>query len=108
MKSAAQKVKPTVRAKPKTSLASSSRSNSLRKQNARALEGEGSYSATRDYNRHLARDLQLRDVDKSAAKARRALEGSEARELREAEEKGKRGPDSEQDDEQLPISDPLR
>lgn len=72
------------------------------------LEGEGSYSATRDYNRHLERDLQSRDVDKSAAKARQALEGSEARELREAEEKGKRGPESEQDEEQLPISDPLR
>jgi hypothetical protein len=73
------------------------------------LEGEGSYSATRDYNRHLERDLKSRDVGQSAVRARRALEGSEARSLRDAEEQGKRGPKSEiEDEEQVPISDPLK
>ncbi|HEX2880539.1 MAG TPA: hypothetical protein VHO25_13490 [Polyangiaceae bacterium] len=88
---------------------SAARGRSARKPGARSLEGEGSYSATRDYNRHLERDLKSRDVGQSATRARRALEGPEARELREAEEKGKRGPKSElQDEDKLPISDPLR
>jgi hypothetical protein len=76
----------------------------------RALEGEGSYSATRDYNRHLERDLKTRDVGQSAARARRALEGPEGRALREAEARGKRGlkSEAEEDEKQVPISDPLK
>jgi hypothetical protein len=53
--------------------------------------------------------LKSRDVAKSAANARRALAGPEARELRAAEEKGRRGPNSKpEDDDQIPISDPLQ
>jgi len=59
---------------------------------SKALEGEGSYTGTRDYNRHLKDDLKVRDVEKSAVKARRALEGDESIQLRDAEKKGKRGP----------------
>lgn len=109
MKSSPQKRNPTPAPKAKALSAPVSSSNLAGKRPTPGLEGEGSYSATRDYNRHLEQDLKSRDVSKSAAKARRALEGSEARELSEAEKKGKRGPDSErEDEEQLPISDPLR
>jgi hypothetical protein len=108
VKSSTQKHNPASRAKPKQSSAGSARGRSPRKPGARALEGEGSYSATRAYNRHLKRDLKARDVGQSATRARRALEGPEASELHEAEEKGKRGPKSETDEEGLPISDPLR
>lgn len=59
-----------------------------------SLEGEGSYRATRDYNRHLQTDLKSLDVDQSAARARRALRTAEADELRQAEQVGKRGPQS--------------
>jgi hypothetical protein len=95
-------------AKPKPKVAASS-TRKVRKHGVRTVEGEGSYSATRDYNRHLTRDLKSRNVGKSAAKAQRALETDEAIALREAEEMGKRGPKPEPEaEDQVPISDPLR
>ncbi len=56
------------------------------------LEGEGSYSATRRYNRHLGDAIDTGDVEAAAEAARRALEGPEAAELKRAEQQGKAGP----------------
>jgi len=56
------------------------------------LEGEGSYEGTREYNKHLAEHSKKADVDALADKARKAVEGPEGSELKEAEEQGKRGP----------------
>jgi hypothetical protein len=61
----------------------------------RRLEGEGSYSATRSYNKNLARALtDKRSIERGAEAARKAVEGPEARELRDAEKRGKAGPRS--------------
>jgi hypothetical protein len=60
---------------------------------ARRMEGEGSYGATRSYNKNLARALtDKRAIERGAAAARRAVEGPEGAELREAEKRGKAGP----------------
>jgi hypothetical protein len=59
----------------------------------RRLEGEGSYSATRGYNRGLARAVADKSsIERGAERARRAVEGREGPELRAAEERGRRGP----------------
>ena len=69
-----------------------------KKTNGRAkarVEGEGSYSATRAYNRNLKRALtDQNSIERGAEKARRAVEGPEREELRAAEERGRRGPRS--------------
>jgi hypothetical protein len=56
------------------------------------VEGEGSYSGTRDYNQHLERHRKEANIDELAEKARKAVEGPESRELERAEQQGKRGP----------------
>jgi hypothetical protein len=56
------------------------------------VEGEGSYTGTREYNKHLQRHQKEADVDALADKARKAVEGPEGPELKRAEEQGKRGP----------------
>ena len=56
------------------------------------LEGEGSYTATRQYNSHLAEYQRTADVAGAARKAAKALDGKEGGELRKAEGRGKRGP----------------
>jgi len=57
------------------------------------VEGEGSYSATRDYNKHLGRAVaDKQGIARGADAARKAVEGPEGAELRAAEEKGKAGP----------------
>jgi hypothetical protein len=56
------------------------------------VEGEGSYTATRKYNRHLAEHLKKQDVQELAEEAREAVEGEEGEELSAAEEQGKAGP----------------
>jgi hypothetical protein len=56
------------------------------------LEGEGSYTATRRYNRHLGDAIDSGDVEAAADAARRALEGPEREELERAEKQGKAGP----------------
>jgi len=56
------------------------------------LEGEGSYTATRKYNQHLAEHQRTEDVERLAEDAREALEGEEGEDLRQAEEKAKQGP----------------
>jgi hypothetical protein len=61
--------------------------------NQRNLEGEGSYGATRNYNKHLARALaDRRSIERGAEAARKAVEGPEGPALREAEKRGKAGP----------------
>ena len=56
------------------------------------LEGEGSYTGTREYNKHVEHHQKEADVDALADKARKAVEGPEGPELKRAEEQGKRGP----------------
>lgn len=56
------------------------------------LEGEGSYSAARNYNARLARTLKSQDVNALAKKAAKALDSKEGPELRQAEQRAKRGP----------------
>ncbi len=57
------------------------------------VEGEGSYSATRDYNKHLGSALgDKKKIERGADAARRAVEGPEGAELRAAEARGKAGP----------------
>jgi hypothetical protein len=58
---------------------------------ARKLEGEGSYSATRLYNKHLKNFIGAGKVPPAAAAARRAVE-KEGDELRQAERKARSGP----------------
>lgn len=55
------------------------------------IEGEGSYSGTRDYNQATAEFIKKGKVDKAAKEARRAVDSVEAAELKIAEERGKAG-----------------
>jgi hypothetical protein len=55
------------------------------------IEGEGSYSGTRDYNKRTAEFIKKGKVDKAAKDAERAMDSGEADELKSAEEKGKAG-----------------
>ena len=68
---------------------------SKEKPHKNGLEGEGSYTGTREYNKHLQRHQKEADVDALADKARKAVEGPEGPELKRAEEQGKRGPRKE-------------
>ena len=60
--------------------------------NKSALEGEGSYTATRRYNQHLAEAIDSGDIEAAADEARRAVEGPEGEELARAAEEAKKGP----------------
>ncbi|HTR88113.1 MAG TPA: hypothetical protein VMI56_26770 [Reyranella sp.] len=60
-----------------------------KKQNG--VEGEGSYSGTRDYNERTAKFIKDGKVDKAAREAGRAMDSKEAAELKAAEAKGKAG-----------------
>ena len=55
------------------------------------VEGEGSYSGTRDYNEATAKFVKKGKVDEAAREAKRALESQEGAELRAAEAKGRSG-----------------
>jgi hypothetical protein len=55
------------------------------------IEGEGSYSATADYNKRTADYLKKGNVESDAREAKRALESDEASALKAAEAKGKAG-----------------
>lgn len=55
------------------------------------VEGEGSYSATADYNKRTAEFLKKGNVDDAARDAMRALDSEEAAALEAAEAKGKAG-----------------
>ena len=55
------------------------------------VEGEGSYSGTRDYNERTADFIKKGKVDKAAQDARQAMDSGEAADLKAAEAKGKAG-----------------
>ena len=55
------------------------------------IEGEGSYSATADYNKRTAEFLKKGNVDGAARDAKQALDSDEAGALAAAEAKGKAG-----------------
>jgi hypothetical protein len=55
------------------------------------VEGEGSYSGTRDYNERTQRFIDKGKVDKAAKEAERAMDSNEAAELKRAEARGKAG-----------------
>jgi hypothetical protein len=55
------------------------------------LEGEGSYSGTRAYNKATKDFVATGKADKAARDASRALDSDEAAELEAAEAKGKAG-----------------
>ncbi len=55
------------------------------------VEGEGSYSGTRDYNERTADFIKKGKVEKAAQEARKAMDSDEAAALKTAEEKGKAG-----------------
>ncbi len=55
------------------------------------VEGEGSYSGTRDYNQRTEKFIKDGKVDKAAKEAERAMDSPEAAELAKAEAKGKQG-----------------
>ena len=53
------------------------------------VEGEGSYTATADYNKRQAEYLKKGTVDQDAQAAKRAIDSEEAQSLKDAEAKGK-------------------
>ena len=55
------------------------------------IEGEGSYSGTKEYNERTADFIKKGKVDKAAKEAERAMDSDEADEMKSAEEKGKAG-----------------
>lgn len=55
------------------------------------VEGEGSYSGTRDYNDRTADFIKKGKVDKAAKDAVEAVDSPEAAQLKQAEDKGKAG-----------------
>jgi hypothetical protein len=59
---------------------------------SRKLEGEGSYSAARQYDADVRAFVDKGGVRPAAAAARSAVEGDQATELRSAEKRGKAGP----------------
>jgi hypothetical protein len=59
-----------------------------KKPNSR-LEGEGSYSGTRDYNARTEKFIKQGKVDKAAKDAERAIDSPEGVQLAQAEQKGK-------------------
>jgi hypothetical protein len=59
--------------------------------NEQKNEGEGNRTADRQYREGVRRHVESGAPEAAAAEAERALEGAEAEELREAEEKGKAG-----------------
>jgi hypothetical protein len=62
------------------------------KPSTQPLEGEGSSSATRRYNRHLGEAIAEGDLEAAADAARHAVEGPEGEELLRAAEQAKQGP----------------
>lgn len=53
--------------------------------------GEGNYEATRRYNEGLEKSVQKGNAEELAENAKKALEGPEGDELREADAQGKQG-----------------
>ena len=55
------------------------------------VEGEGSYSGTKDYNDRTEKFIKSGKVDKAAKDAVKTMDSPEAAQLKQAEEKGKAG-----------------
>ena len=55
------------------------------------VEGEGSYSGTKDYNDRTGKFIKDGKVDKAAKDAKKAMDSPEAKDLEAAEAKGKAG-----------------
>ena len=55
------------------------------------IEGEGSYSGTKDYNDRTEKFIKDGKVDKAAKDAVKAMDTPEAAQLKQAEDKGKAG-----------------
>ena len=55
------------------------------------VEGEGSYTASRNYRDGLERSVQQGNTERLADDAAEALDGPEGQELRQAEQQGKQG-----------------
>jgi hypothetical protein len=63
--------------------------NDDKKKTGEALEGEGSYTATHNYDAGVAKSVSEGKSEELAKKAKQALEGPEGKELRAAEKKAK-------------------
>jgi hypothetical protein len=57
----------------------------------RGVEGEGSYTATHNYNDGLRESVKKGDAEKLGREAEKALSGAEGKELRNAEKAAKSG-----------------
>jgi len=62
---------------------------------ATAVEGEGSYSATRQYSADLGKWVESGQSEGAAVEAARAVDGPEGKALREAEMRASSGPRKE-------------
>jgi len=63
------------------------------KPKAGRVEGEGSYSAARNYQRNVERAVADGEaIERGAEQASQALDGPEGESLRDAEKRGKAGP----------------
>jgi len=60
-------------------------------QKKNGIEGEGSYSGTKEYNKRTADFIKKGKVDEAAKEAERAMDSDEAAELKKAEAQGKAG-----------------
>jgi hypothetical protein len=65
----------------------------------RQLEGEGSYRGTRSYDSGVREKIARGEVERAAVQAEQAVE-NRREELRQAEEKAKRGPVTKKDEPQ--------
>ena len=55
------------------------------------VQGEGNYDATHRYNEGVKKSVEKGNADQLAEQAKKALEGPEGEDLREADEEGKKG-----------------
>lgn len=55
------------------------------------VQGEGNYDATHRYNKGVEESVEKGNAEELAEKAKKALEGPEGDELRDADEQGKQG-----------------
>lgn len=78
------------------------------KNSEQAIEGEGSYSATRRYNKHLGDAIESGELEAGADAARRAVEGAEGAELERAAEQAKRGPKGAASPAGVPAANPRK
>ena len=56
------------------------------------IEGEGSYTATHNYDAGVEKSVERGDYEKLGQEAAKALDGPEGKDLKAAEQAGKQGP----------------